>query len=153
MPLTLNLGVVDIPYSTPPAKNGKEAKPVTVTTGDVAGWIENKYHLFEHFYQFNQEKIAAHVADSLAGALESAAMGAPADGLVPFATAESAIDAEFRQFLTLDTMATLGYPGVPTKAALNGVSHRFKNKRGASRPSFVDTGTMQASLKSWFEQS
>ena len=152
MPLTLNIGVVDVPYSTPPAAAGKEAKPNSATTGDVAGWLEDKYHLYTHFYEFNRERIAQHVAESLAGALESAAMGAPAGGS-PFAAAESAIDAEFRTFLTQDVMATLGYPGVPTKAALDGVNHRLKAKKGAPRPSFVDTGTMLASQKNWFEQS
>lgn len=153
MPLNLLLGELDIPYSTPPAKDGKDAKPVNVSTVDVANFMESRYHLFTHFYEFNAEKIAGHVADSLTGALESAAMGAPTDGISPFGAAESAIDAEFRAFLTLDVMATLGYPGVPTQAALNGVNHRLKKKRGAPRPSFVDTGTMMAAFKSEFEQS
>jgi hypothetical protein len=49
-------------------------------------------------------------------------------------------------------MDRLGYPGVPTKASLDGVSHRFKNKRGApGRPSFSDTGLYEDSFVAWID--
>lgn len=150
MSLTLNLGVVDVPYADPPSKDGK-AKPHNVTTGDVAGWLENKYHPVQIFYEQNAEKIAGYLSESLAGALESVLMGAPAESAAPFAAAETMIDNDFRQFLALGVMEQLGYPGVPTKAALEGRSSRLKKGRGARRPSFVDTGLYVQSFRTWFE--
>lgn len=138
---TLNLGVIDVPYS-----DGKG-----VTTGDVAGWLENRYHPMEIFYEINQEKIATALADSVAGALESLLMGGPTDSAQAFAGGASAIEAAFREFLSLDVMASLGYPGVPTAAALAGVNHRLKAKKGAPRPSLIDTGLYEASFRSWVE--
>lgn len=152
MPLTLNLGEIDAPYSTPPAKDGKDAKPNSATTGDVAGWLEDRYHPMLHFYEMQQGVIAKEVADSLVGSLESAAMGAPSEGANPFGAAESAIEIAFKQFLTLRTLETLGYPGLPTQAALDGVNHRLKLKRGPRRPSLIDTGLYQASFKAWFSE-
>lgn len=141
MAMTLHLGVVDVPYAD---KSG-------TSTGDVAGYLETKYHVMEHFYELNDEKIAAKLADSLAGQLENLLAGAPTEGVQPYAEAESAIDAEFRQFLALDVLASYGYPGIPTKAALAGVNHRLKAKKGAGRPSLIDTGLYQGSFKAWVE--
>jgi hypothetical protein len=138
---TLNLGVVDVPYS-----NAKG-----VTTGDVAGFLENRYHVMEIFYEINQEKIAASLADSVAGALESVLMGGPADSAAAFAAGTSVIEAAFKDFLSLDVMASLGYPGVPTAAALAGVSPRFKNGKGPPRPSFISSGLYEASFRAWIE--
>ena len=33
--------------------------------------------------------------------------------------------------------------------ALDGISRRFKNKKGPPRPSFIDTGTYQAAMRAW----
>lgn len=162
MPI-LHLGVVDIPYvqeatSAPAAKPGlrrKAAKPRRVavgaeTTGDVATWLENKYHVMEHFYRLHEQEIADDVLMSMAGSLETAIMGGPTSN--PLASAESAIDARFRKFLANKELDQLGYPGIPTRAALTGVSHRFKRKRGPPRPSFIDTGQYQASFKAWVDE-
>ena len=146
--LTLNMGVVDIPYATPPSEEGAAN---TATTGQVAGYLENKYHVMEIFYSQNEQWVADQLVDSLAGSLENILSGAPTAPVATFAEAESAIAEKFRAFLTLDTMATLGYPGVPTQAALDGVNHRLKSKHGPSRPSFIDTGTYQSSAKVWVE--
>jgi len=48
-------------------------------------------------------------------------------------------------------METLGYPGVPTRAALMGVNSRLKKRRGKRRPSFRDTGLYQASFMAWVD--
>jgi hypothetical protein len=70
----------------------------------------------------------------------------------PFASSKSQkIDDTFHKFLDSKEMETLGIPGVPTAAALKGVSHRLKLKKGAPRPSFIDTGMYQAHFKSWVE--
>lgn len=150
----LRLGVIDIPYSTPAAE-GKANKPAAVsvgvqTTGSVAEMLEKKYHIFEIFFEEHREDIAKSLEESLSGAIESLAMGAPS-GIDPFGAATSGLDAAFKKFLTSREMESLGYPGVPTKAALMGVNHRMKRKRGPRRPSFIDTGMYENSFKAWIE--
>ncbi len=149
MSLTLTFGCVDIPYATPPSATGKATKAVTTTTGEVAGWLENKYHVMEHYYEAREKQITEALADSMAGALETLLAGGPADAPAPFAEAESFIQNDFQQFMALDTLATLGYPGVPTKAALEGVNTRLKKRKGAPRPSLIDTGLYVNSFKCW----
>jgi hypothetical protein len=176
----LHLGVVDIPYASAPqptnapriakaAKPTKSGQPRKVrakkhgpwkpgmhvesgeqTTGDVAQWLENKYHVMEAYFAINAQKIGDELAESRMGALENEMMGAPV-GQDPYAGAMEDIDQGFRDFLTNDGMAQLGLPGVPTEAALRGVNHRLKIKKGAPRPSFIDTGNYQASFKAWTE--
>lgn len=133
--MKLHLGVVDVP------------EPEGNTTYGVATILEEKYGLFSKFAESHQQDIANNLAESVAGALETIMMGgAPSD---PFAAGASQIDQEFRKFLDTEEMAKLGVAGVPTKAALMGKSIRFKRKRGARRPSFIDSGVLQASFKSW----
>ena len=64
------------------------------------------------------------------------------------------IETRFRHFLSQKEMDSLGVPGVPTKAALAGVSHRFKHPyaKRAPRPSFIDTGLYEASFRAWVEK-
>ncbi len=143
---TLHLGVIDIPY----------ADEKGVTTGDVAEFLEDKYHVMGAFYGRYEGKIANALANALAGALETVRMGGPLSGK-PFATAESEIAADFKHFLSSSEIETMGIEGVPTKAALDGKSKRFKRGRnkgktglpGVRRPSFIDTGLYQASFVDW----
>ena len=79
--------------------------------------------------------------------------------------AVSEIEREFRTFLDENELQDAGVPGVPTKAAMNGVNHRFKSKLnnvsmaekqagtrvGTPRVSFIDTGTYQKAFKVWTE--
>lgn len=139
MSLTLHLGVVDVPY----------VDAQGVTTGDVANILEAKYHVVETFYERHQAEVAADLENGLAGALESLMMGAPVS-LDPFAAGLQQTEHRFREFLSSREMERLGLPGVPTRAALEGVSHRFKSgKKGKRRPSFIDTGQYQASFAAW----
>jgi hypothetical protein len=49
-------------------------------------------------------------------------------------------------------MDTLGIPGVPTLAAQEGRSSRFKKGKGKGpRKSFIDTGLYVGSFKSWVD--
>lgn len=152
---SLHLGVIELPYvEAPPAptKRGK-AKPRTagtLTTGDVASFLEAKYHVMEIFYEQHQDEIGADIAESLAGTLESTLMGAPlaAD---PFAQAAEDIGKKFKTFLEKKEMDSLGYPGVPTKASLEGVSPRFKSGKGPVRPSFVSSALYESSFKAWVD--
>lgn len=137
---TLHLGVTELPY----AHGGK-------STGDVAKILEDKYHIFEHFWQLHQDKIVAELGDAVVGAFESVVMGAPppAD---PHAAAMTEVQQMFNVFLDQREMDALGYPGIPTAASLAGVNHRLKRpyrKRNKSRPSFVDTGLLENSMRAW----
>jgi hypothetical protein len=135
--MILHIGVIDVP------------EPEGSTTGDVATILEEKYGLFSHFADSQIDKIAANLTESFQGALETLMMGHTPSN--PFAAATSQIDQDFRHFLDIEEMAKLGVPGVPTKAALMGKSIRFKRRVGPRRPSFIDSGVLQTSLKSWVE--
>lgn len=155
----LHLGVVDVPYTEAPEEPGKKRRKkksrAPPTTGDVAEWIEDKYHVIENFYRINEQGIASSLENSLAGALESVMMGAPVDQFLgagaAFATATNEIEDCFRNFIDTKGMDALGYPGVPTKAAIKGIRSRFKKRRDPGRPSFQDTGLYEASFKSWVD--
>lgn len=137
--MNLALGVEDFPY-----KDGK-----SVSTGDVAEILERRYHVMEAFADMHKDEIAQAISHALMGALENRMMGAPLPEN-PYAQAEEDIKAAFRQFLDLEDMAGR-FEGVPTEAALKGVNHRLKKKRGIRRPSFIDTGQYQASFTARIE--
>lgn len=161
MPL-LHLGVLDQPYIEPTPAGGKKrrrgggpdksqaSKYTGVTTGMVAGWLEDRYHVMEHFAELHGPEIVTAVEDSLKGSIESFLMGAPVT-LDVFGSATSKIEDAFKQMLSQRELDRLGYPGIPTLAAMRGVSHRFKRPyvRRPERPSFVDTGLYVASFKAW----
>ena len=97
------LGVVDnIPYAHSKANSG-----------EVAQYLENKYHIIQQFADKHLDKI-----------VDMALSDGNCEG----------INALFRQEL-ID-----GFTGIQTGAALKGVSHRLKSKKGDRRPSFIDTG-------------
>lgn len=155
--LTLHLGVIDVPYAEAPgparaARRGRAARYRNVTTGDVAGWLEDRYGVVEAFWEKHGDAAVGELADALEGAIESFAMGAPAS-LQPFGSGLSKIEDRFKQFLSTKEIESMGIPGVPTQAALRGVSHRFKRAyvRRPARPSFIDTGLYQASFKAWMD--
>ena len=158
--MILHLGVIDQNYSYDQQVGRRKTRRVTksVSTGDVAEFLENKYHLFEVFYEIHQADIAADLEEGLAGTLESLLMGASPD-LSAFGSAESNIDERFRKFLDAGEMEALGYPGVPTEASgrgkrVGGINHRLRHpyaRSNPARPSFIDTGLLQASFKSWVD--
>jgi hypothetical protein len=135
----IHLGVADVPYTEG-----------TQTTGDVAEILEDKYHVMQVFYEQHKEDVAADLEKSLSGQLENMMAGAPPPNK-PFGSAESAIEDRFKRFLSEAEMDRLGYPGVPTGAALRGVNSRLKVKKGPPRPSFIDSGTYEASMVCWVD--
>ena len=169
--LTLHLGVIDQPYGKagvlPPLKRASKRKPsarmlqraiarthafkvASITTAEVATILEAKYHLFTVFYELNQGRIADMFADAAAGALENVLLGAPSS-LSLTADAEQEIEKRFKQAISAREYDKI-IPGVPTQAALKGVNHRLKRpyaKDNPERPSFRDTGLLQASFKAW----
>ena len=50
------------------------------TTGDVAGWLEDKYHVMGAFFAANEQKVADALASSMAGSMENQLLGGPAGG-------------------------------------------------------------------------
>ncbi|WP_051377032.1 hypothetical protein [Paraburkholderia dilworthii] len=163
--ITLHLGIIDIPYQdratdekVPKAKKGKANKPIkpksdaaTKTTGDIAEILEEKYHIMDTFAFARLPDIAKELEESIAGSLETMMMGGqPSPN--PFASAESAITAMFKQFIFTQQVESMGIAGVPTQAALDGVNHRLKHpyaKGNPRRPSFVDTGMYMANFVAW----
>jgi hypothetical protein len=155
MAIILHLGVVDLPYSEAPKSRGRKPRKVksgTQTTGDVATWLENRYHPMEHFAQLHgQDVIAPALEDALAGALETVMMGGPPSSSL-FASAGDKIAEGFRTMIEKKELDSLGYPGIPTQASLDGASQRFKRRRGQKgRPSFVDTGLYVNSARAWVD--
>ena len=142
--MQLNFGVIDFPYADVAASE-------SVTTGDVAEILEAKYAIMENFADHYKKEIATMLSDSVSGALESLLMGKVPD-LDVTAEAASAIKASFSHFLESREIEGYGIDGVPTKAALAGVSHRFRHpyaKGHPRRPSFIDTGTYESAFIVW----
>ena len=152
--MKIHLGVVDIPYVNEPLPTKKpRKKPVKValeTTGEIAEILEDKYHVMEHFVQLHGEEIGDALEDGLSGAIETLLMGGQPPGDL-YVRGASKIEELFRRFLESQEMDSLGYPGIPTRAAIEGVSHRFKRRRGPPRPSFVDTSQYELSFKLWVD--
>jgi hypothetical protein len=152
--MKLSLGVIDVP------------EPEGGTTYSTAVDLEARYGLFSNFAEFDESKIVSSLEDSIAGAIETMMQGGKVKD--PFAAATSQIDQDFRDFLSNSVIEKMGVAGVPTKAALEGKSLRFKGRLnattyvkgkrgksirvyGARRPSFIDSGVLQASFKSWVQ--
>ena len=164
--LTINLGVIDVPYAhhseenkVPQAKKGKANKPLketsasaTKTTGDVAEILEEKYGILDTFAFMRLPDIAKELENSIAGELETLMMGGRPAGN-PFQGAESAITAMMKNFISSGAAEHSGIEGTPTQAALNGVNHRLKHpyaKANARRPSFIDTSMYMDHMICWF---
>lgn len=151
--MKIALGVIDQPYTDTADKvridNSRPRISKSVTTGDVAEMLEAEYSVMGHFVDLHMPEIAKSVENSLAGQLESLMMGAPVSNDA-FGTAMGEIETLFKfTYLDKEEIAQTGQAGVPTQAALNGVSSRFKSGKKGRRPSFIDTGLYQASFKAW----
>ena len=155
MSVTLNLGVIDLHYadagSYPKAgmKRPHKISSGSLTTGDVAEILESEYHVFETFWGKYGQQTGDDMAQAYIGALEALQVGRVIRD--PLGQVTSKIERRFKQFLTNKEMDGL-QPGVPTQAAQEGHSKRFKRSRAARapRPSFVDSGLYRASSKAWF---
>jgi len=152
----LVLGVIDLPYADAGSykelrtKKPKHKQEGNKTTGDVAEILEDKYHVMEVFYESHVEQIGDYIVSGMEAALEAVMMGAPAGQIDAHGQATGNIDRMFKEFLANKEMESMGIPGVPTLAAQEGHSKRFKQpyKKRKPRPSFIDTGLYQASFKS-----
>jgi hypothetical protein len=136
----IHIGVTDLPY----ARRGG------VTTGDVAGWLEERYGLFSAFVAMHEKVIQHDIENSLKGAVETMIMRGAGPKRAPLATALTDIEDLFKDSISMQSY-DFKIPGVPTLAALKGINHRMKHpyaKRNP-RPSFRDTGTFQSSIRAW----
>ena len=168
--MKLHLGVAEFPYvvsaprrvSVKVHKRGKKTlgKPIATshapsggeTTADVARFLEDRYHIMEVFFEVHKQEIVNQLTESIRGQLENIMLGAPLSGGTPFDDGTGWIENRFKKFLSLREVESFGIKGVPTKAALLGISHRKKNPNaGIRRPSFIDTGLYESSFKSWVD--
>ena len=151
----LVLGVIEVAYDTGgeakkprKAKHARSSEPTTTVL--VATVLEAKYGVMATFADAHQNDITGDLISSIEGALEDLYAGAPMRD--PFAEGCKKIDGRFRQFLMTAEIESMGIPGVPTKAAVERRSLRFKKKKSDhDRPSMVDTGLYSASAISWVE--
>jgi hypothetical protein len=125
----------------------------TKTTGDVAEILEDKYHIMEVYYEtLGADIVAGSLEHSLDDAIRDIQAGAPVKGLSVTLAVEQELKTAFQIFIDQEEMN--GRAGVPTKAALKGVNHRFMHPYSSSnpaRPSFRDTGLFENSFVAWFE--
>lgn len=151
MTTVLHLGVIDVPYRNPPGKHSGAAR----TTGDVATILESKYGLMGTFWKLHSDECIENLVVSVLGSLETAHMRGFTDSEAdPNAAGIAKIEDRFKNFILSGEAERVGIPGTPTKAALRGVSHRFKHpyaKRNA-RVSFYDTGLYVDSFKAWIDE-
>ena len=148
--MKLHLGVLDQLYSTPPSGKRRRQGGSVVSTGQVAEWLEDEYHVMEHFAQLHGQEIADAVAEDMSASLETMLMGGSTE--LTLGEATSKIEELFKTMISMSELEGIGYPGIPTQAALKGVNHRLAHPYARSnprRPSFRDTGLFQASMKAW----
>lgn len=137
----LSLGVTDVAYSDPDAKGA-------VTTGEVAEFLEQKYHVIETFYELHKQQISDELGSAVAERIESLLQGNPGTSSD---LAVDGIDEMFRKYLDAGEWEAVS--GQMVMAARTGVSHRKKKKkREGARPAFIDTGLYQASFRSWLHK-
>lgn len=117
----------------------------------MAEILERRYGLFSTFSVLRGADIVSCVESALEDRLENLALGhAPTQ--FNLTDAELApIEEAFRE--SIDRREYDGrVPGVPTGAARRGVNHRLKRpyaRGNPPRPSFLDTGLLQANFKAW----
>lgn len=149
----LNLGVVDVGYTDSEG---------SVTTGDVAGWLEDRYHIMRTFLELNEGFIGQCLIDAASGAIESIAQGRPVPGLnaelntrldarqLFGSSVNERIEERFRDFLDAGEMNRYLPPTQQSQAAAQGINHRKKNPNtGQGRQAFIDTGLYQAAFRAW----
>jgi hypothetical protein len=156
----LHLGVVDYPYTYTTlgdkTKSGrakqrrKKAGVRSVSTGDVAGFLERKYGIMQVFFDTKQEQIAKEMEESLAGALEDLLMGAPATRN-PMEAASSKIETMMKEFISSGEVERVGIAGTPTEASLLRKAGRRRRYGTRGLTSFIDTGQYENAMRAWID--
>jgi len=151
----LMLGVVDVAYSD---KDGG------ATTGAVAGYLEDEYHVMRTFLELYEDQIGEFLADAMVGEIESIAQGKPAavfgrdvsthigDRVVSGQSVNGKIEEAFRNYL--DAREWKQASGQTVDAAEQGISLRKKHpysQNNSARAEFFSTGLYSASFRAWLE--
>lgn len=141
------------------------------TTYSVGKQLEERYGLFSLFYTAHQQDIADLLAKDAAIGFDMMEKGLPVSVKEVFAVSGETITDKMHNFLSTQEIERVaekyGEYGIPTKAALEGINTRTVNGKtprkvrkgqkfkkvltGVRRPSFIDTGIFEASLKGWIE--
>jgi hypothetical protein len=158
--MTLKLGVIDLPYSsayvpdkkipmTPGQRRFHPRYNQALTTGDVAEILEDKYGIMQYFFDQHKDFIIEELTKSMVNSFKRSLKERSPRSSMFYLAASEKIEQRFKKALSQKEFD--GLEGVPTKASLLGVSHRFKNPyaKRASRPSFIDTGLYQSAFKVW----
>lgn len=140
--MRLVFGVNDVAYTDPGSNRA-------TTTGDVAEYLENDYHVMRTYLELHEKDIGDELVQALAGEIESLAQGKP--GRVDLSGPMAKIESEFRDYL--DKGEWRQTSGQVIQAADAGVSRRRKHPyaKRKQRTAFVDTGLYQASFRAWLE--
>jgi hypothetical protein len=148
----LHFGVNDVPYSGQLAS--KQQRRLTrsqrgysrnKTTGQVMNYLEAKYSLIEAFIEQEHELITSILEKAAVNALKNdAPMTVPASDL-------RKLESKFKDDIINQNFD--GLPGVPVKAAIAGVSHKYMHPfaKRASRASFIDTDLFRRNFKVWYK--
>ena len=140
--MKMYLGVVDVGYTD---DNG------ATTTGDVAGYLEDRYHVMRTFLEVKEGEIHNIITDQVAGAIESIAQGkrVPKLDLQP---AGEKIQDMFRGWLDSGEMnrEILPQSQQVSSDTLKTSSRKKVIKTEKQRQAFIDTGLYQASFRVWF---
>lgn len=137
---TLHFGVVDVGYT------GEQG---ATTTGDVAQFLEDRYHVMRTFLELKEDQIARVLVDQVAGAIESIAQGnrLPRPDWKP---SMGKIDRMFRDFLDAGELQhLLPKSQKVSEETLRTSSRKKVMKQDEARQAFIDTGHYQASFRAW----
>ena len=148
---TIHLGIQELPYSlvdTTPVGNSDKSKS-DMTTGDVAEILEENYGVMEHFWERHEEDAVNAISDSLSSAFEAQLDGAPFN-VSALEQGAKEVENLFKKFLENREMDGL-VGGVPTLAAIKGISHRPKSVRKTPWVSFIDSGLYESSFRCWVD--
>lgn len=145
-------------------------EPNGTPTFDVAQRLEEKYSLFSTFANSEIQTIKNQLTQSAAGAVSNMFAGKMTKN--PYREGCSNIVRDFQDFLDEEKIAGFGIPGVPTQAALLGkttrkksasakgqkvrsvkIGDKFMPAYGPRRPSFIDSGILQANLQVWVDDT
>jgi hypothetical protein len=121
------------------------------TTLEVAQELEDKYHIVEKFLEMEEDRINELAGDVITDAFEDIEKFTRHKWKKRTKAMEG-IESRFRANLVgrkYDGVLS----GVPTMAAIRGVSHLNQHPyaKRASRPSFIDTGMYMRSFRAWLE--
>ena len=165
--MKLVFGVVDVPYENSYAPRGrrspapgsklpaKTAGPRSgVTTGDVAEFLEHRYHVCEKFFELHEDEVVAAITEAMEDKLEVLMLGGPSSDVLLSEGDLGKVEQMFRKMLD-DRELDNKVAGVPTQAARAGVNHRLAHPYASTnpeRPSFIDVGLYQSMFRAWIEE-